>query len=474
VRAVAVIVALVGACVAVLLASAGDGPRSSASAQLPATAVTSPPPEHHADPSLKTYVFRVGPFNIGGYQTFRHNDVVKPPPVAGSIVGMDVRVVDTHGDEIPQSQLMLHHNVFTNGGPDNKRDDGACPERAVTERFYGSSEELRPLTLPRGYGYPTDPRDKWKMIWMVMNHRHERREAYVEYRVTVDPAKLTPVKPYWLSVVPCVSDPQYTVPGGGKPGTVHRRSETFTMPKAGRIVAVGGHLHGGSYGLRLTQPACGNRTIALSKPTYAPAGDPLYRVHPVLHEPDPKSIDWHQWSDGWAIGRGDKLRVTATYDASRPHMRVMGISHVYLAADRSVPKGCAPPPAHEETLGPGFDGRDTPPAVRLMLAQWRGDGKARPIGRPAGSFKRLDGDASVLVDRFSFNPPLVSIPRGAALTWRFRDSSIHDATLVRGPRGFATATVRNRNQRYQFTVPGEYRLYCSIHPVLMSQVVKVR
>jgi hypothetical protein len=474
VRAVAVIVALLGACAAMLLATAGDDPRSSASAQLPATAVTSPPPGHHADPSLKTYVFRVGPFNIGGYQTFRHNDVVKPPPVPGSIVGMDVRVVDTNGDEIPQSQLMLHHNVFTNGGPDNKRNDGACPERAVTERFYGSSEELRPLTLPRGYGYPTDPQDRWKMIWMVMNHRHESREAYVEYRVTVDPAKLTPVTPYWLSVVPCVSDPQYTVPGGGKPGTVHRKSKTFSMPKAGRIVAVGGHLHGGSYRLRLSQPACGNRTIALSDPTYAPAGDPLYRVHPLLHEPDPKSIDWHQWEDGWAIGRGDKLRVTATYDASRPHMRVMGISHVYLAADTSVPRGCAPAPVKEETLGPDFEGLDGPPPVRLRLAQWRGGGKARVIDRPAGSFRRLDGDSSVLVDKFSFNPALVSIPRGASLTWRFRDNFIHDATVVRGPRGFATATVRNKSQRYRFTVPGEYKLYCSIHPVLMSQVVKVR
>jgi plastocyanin len=96
------------------------------------------------------------------------------------------------------------------------------------------------------------------------------------------------------------------------------------------------------------------------------------------------------------------------------------------------------------------------------------------INRPAGSFRRLDGNASVLVDRFAFNPPLVSIPRGASLTWRFRDSFIHDATVVRGPRGFATATVRNKNQRYRFTVPGEYKLYCSIHPVLMSQVVKVR
>ena len=438
------------------------------------THVVSPPPEHHADPSLKTYVFRVGPFSVSGYQTFRHNDIVEPPPVAGSVVGMDVRVVDGSGDEIPQSQVMLHHNVFTNGGPDGTRRDGACPLNSVNERFYGTSEELRPLTLPRGYGYPTDPQDRWKMIWMVMNHRHQRREAYVEYRVTVDPAKLTPVVPYWLSVVPCVSDPQYTVPGGGGAGAVHKRSKTFTMPKAGHIVAVGGHLHGGSHELRLTQPACGNRTIALSDPTYARPGDPIYSVKPLLHEPDPKSIDWHQWSDGWAIGRGDKLRVTATYDDARPHMRVMGISHVYLAADSSVGKGCAPPPAGAETIGAGFDGRDAPPAVSLTLAQWRGRGIARRIRRPGGAFTRLDGDGKVLVDNFAFDPPLVSIPRGATLSWRFRDQFIHDATVVRGPRGFATATVRNRNQRHRFAVPGEYRLYCSIHPVLMSQVVKVR
>jgi plastocyanin len=477
VRAVLVIAALLGVCAAVVLVTAGGQSDSRAQAQeLPKTAVISPPAGHHADPGLKTYVFRVGPFSIGGYQTYRHNDIVQPPPVKGSIVGMDVRIVDPSGAEIPQSQVMLHHNVFTNGGPDDTRKDGACPNNAVRERFYGSSEELRPLTLPKGYGYPTSPQDHWKMIWMAMNHRHQRRDAYVEYRVTVDPdPSLEPVTPYWLSVVPCISDPMYTVPGGGKPGAVTKRTKTFTMPKAGHIVAVGGHLHGGSYGLRLSEPACGDRTIALSDPTYAPEGDPLYRVHPLLHEPDPKSIDWHQWSDGWAIGKGDKLRVTAAYDASRPHMRVMGISHVYLAPDKSVPKGCAPPPSHEQVLGPDFEnGRADPPSVRLMLAQWRGSGKARVIDRPAGTFRHLDGNASVLVDNFAFKPSLLSIPRGSSLTWRFRDDFIHDATVVRGPRGFATKTVRNRNQRIRFTVPGEYRLYCSIHPVLMAQVVKVR
>jgi plastocyanin len=153
----------------------------------------------------------------------------------------------------------------------------------------------------------------------------------------------------------------------------------------------------------------------------------------------------------------------------------MGISHVYLAADSSVQRGCAPAPAHEHVIGPNFEnGRARPPAVKLTLAQWGGIGTARVIDRPTGAFTRLDGDASVLVEDFAFKPSLLSIPRGSALTWRFRDSYSHDATVVRGPQGFATRTVLNKNQRFRFTVSGEYKLYCSIHPVLMAQVVKVR
>jgi plastocyanin len=447
-----------------------------AGAQPAPQATIAPPAEHHADPSLATYVFRVGPYAMGGYETFRHTDAVAPPPVRGSIVAMDVRVVDPQGQVIPQDVLMLHHNVFTNGGPDDSRVDGACPHRPVRERFYGTSEELRPLTLPRGYGYPTAPEDRWKMIWMVMNHRAEARVAYIEYRVTVDPSPaITPVKPYWLSVVPCVSDPQYTVPGGRRPGREHRLARTFTLPESGRIVAVGGHLHGGSKGLVLSQPGCGGRRLAVNEPTYAPADDPLYRVRPLLHEPDPKSISWHQWSDGWAVHGGEQLRVTAVYDASRPHMRVMGIAHVYLAPDPAVPAGCGPPPASGVTLGPDFAGRSDPPRVRLTLAELRSDGIAHPIRRPRGVFTRLAGDAKVNVRRFAFHPPLLSIPRGASVQWTFSGRRVHDATVVSGPRGFATATVRGGvTQRVRLNVPGEYRLYCSIHPVSMSQLVRVR
>jgi plastocyanin len=62
----------------------------------------------------------------------------------------------------------------------------------------------------------------------------------------------------------------------------------------------------------------------------------------------------------------------------------------------------------------------------------------------------------------------------STLRWAFRDRYIHDATGVQGPPGFGTPTVKGGDARYRFRVPGEYKLYCSIHPVLMSQVVRVR
>ena len=264
-----------------------------------AAPITPPPPEHRADPALTTHVQRVGPFRIGPYDTFQSAPNVTTPEVAGAIVGMDARLVDASGAVIPQHILMLHHLVFTNGGPDGRRGDRACPLSTTRERFWGTSEELRPLTLPPGYGYPMNPADRWRALMMVMHHRAGEREFFLEYRVTVDPRPVIPVAPYWLSVIPCAPDPQWSVPGDRK--GPHRRSRKFTMPEAGRIVAVGGHLHGGALDLRLSQPACGDRTLVRSRPFYAPARDKLYSVAPLLHEPDPKSISWWQSATGWAI-----------------------------------------------------------------------------------------------------------------------------------------------------------------------------
>jgi plastocyanin len=440
--------------------------------------VTSPPPGHHADSHLKTYVYRFGPHRIGPYQVAKATDVVSPPPVDGTIVAMDTRLVTRAGAEVPQSKVMLHHIVYTDGGPRGRRRDNACPSRPIFQRFFGTSEELRPLTLPRGYGYRFRARDKWRATWMVMNHRPRPRDALIEYRVTVDRSHaLTPVEPFWLSVLPCheSGDPQYSVPGGGEPGSTNYRAREWRLPFGGRIVAMGGHMHGGARNLIVREPACGGRTILAAQPTYAPPDDPLYTITPLLHEPDPKSISWTQSATGWSVRRGTRLRVTAAYDAERPHMRVMGIAHVYLARGMPARARCAPPPADVETLGASFAGRTEPPAVGLALATLGRNGVARPIDRPPGRLVRRAGDTRVTVSHFEFSRRNLSIPRGSSITWRFRGNTRHDATLASGPVGFGSP-YSDGGERWsrRFDTPGEYRIYCSLHPVYMSQYVRVR
>ena len=441
-------------------------------------AVTAPPPGHLADPSLKTYVYRFGPHWIGPYEVAKGTDAVSPPPVGGAIVGMDTRLVTRAGAEVPQSQVMLHHIVYTDGGPNGRRRDTACPHRPIFQRFFGTSEELRPLTLPRGYGYEYTPRDRWRASWMLMNHRATSRSGMLEYRVTIDtdPA-VAPVEPLWLSVLPCrrSPDPQYSVPGGGEPGATHRRSRVWKLPVGGRIVAMGGHMHGGARNLTVSRPACGDRTIFTARPTYATADDPLYAVKPLLHEPDPKHISWSQSATGWDAPRGTRLRVTAAYDAERPHMRVMGIAHVYVARASRPADRCAASPADAVSLDAPFAGRTDPPPLDLTLAMLGRDGVARQVDRPPGRIVRRAGDTRVRVNHFAFSVPNLSIPRGSRITWSFGGDTRHDATLASGPVGFASPSW-NHGDRWsrRFDRRGEYRIYCSLHPVYMAQYVRVR
>jgi plastocyanin len=440
-----------------------------------AAGVTPPPPEHRADPSLTTYVQRLGPFTIGSYETLQKAVTAKPPAVKGAIVGMDARLVDKAGAVLPQHITMLHHLVFTNGGPDDGRRDPACPLKTTRERFWGTSEELRPLTLPPGYGYPTDPADQWRAILMVMHHRAGEREVYLEYRVTVDTRPTIPVKPYWLSIVPCSPDPQWTVPGTG--ARTDERARTFTIPEAGRIVAAGGHLHGGARSIAISQPRCKDRTLVRNHPAYAPARDPLYKVRPLLHEPDPKSISWWQSATGWPIRKGERLTVTAAYDGTRPHTRVMGIEHIYVAPALGSEPACGPAPADAVELGAGFaHPRMTPPRVKLTLARLDSDGIAHATTAGTGTKRSVQGTvASVFVRDFTYGPQQLTVRRGATVRWHFADETKHDVTLAAGPVGFASPW-RTRGGRYahRFTQPGTYLLQCSLHAAYMSQVVTVR
>jgi plastocyanin len=85
------------------------------------------------------------------------------------------------------------------------------------------------------------------------------------------------------------------------------------------------------------------------------------------------------------------------------------------------------------------------------------------------------GDATVRESRGSYGPARISIPVGGRVRWRFEDRDQHDVTLASGPVGFGGPWSR-RGDAYErrFDVPGTYRIYCSLHPAFMSQVVTVR
>jgi hypothetical protein len=198
--------------------------------------------------------FTAGPYVVGPYDGSRGGETVRAPRMDGSIVEMDANVVDEDGDVIPQSVVMLHHLVFKDLGHSNAfKPDAACPTTSSDERFFGVSEELRALTLPKGYGYRIDRDDTWRMGWMLMNHTHKPRAAWIRYHVRIDTSdRLKHVTPYWFSVMGCHVDPAFTVQGGGDgERSTYRRGHSFRVPRAGRIVAVGGHLLGGSRSIAL-------------------------------------------------------------------------------------------------------------------------------------------------------------------------------------------------------------------------------
>ena len=244
------------------------------------------------------------------------------------------------------------------------------------------------MTLPPGYGYPTNPADKWRALLMVMHHRAGEREFFLEYRVTVDPRPVIPVKPYWLSVIPCSPDPQWSVPG--------RRQRP--APALARV-----HDARGGPDRRRRRPPARRRARARPQPAglRRPHARPLQAVlrarrttrctrsRRCCTSPTRRASAGGSRRPGWPIREGERLKVTAAYDDTRPHTRVMGIDHVYVAPPRAGRAGAAlraRAARTREILGAEFAGaRRTPPERRAHARRGsaRTGARARARAGPA-------------------------------------------------------------------------------------------
>ncbi|MFA9270454.1 MAG: hypothetical protein ACEQSX_06810 [Baekduiaceae bacterium] len=436
-----------------------------------------------------TKTFRYGPIKVAGYEV-KQSDMtadIPKPDTDGFITRMSVDVVDKSGKPVGIDRLMLHHIVFSNLGRfgGDKR-DGTCNTLtlldsktqlpAVVERFYAAGEERAELELPQGYGYPVKGADRWFMTWMLMNHKATDDEAYVQYKVTYDDAPdLTPVKPYWHDVRNCKADPVFDVPGGGKPGSTFATSSTITMPEGSRIVAAGGHVHGGAKHLSMTQADCGGRQIVRSEPAWGRASHPFYNVKPVLHEPGPVNMSGVLTAQGFPVAAGERLTLTAVYDNEVPHTRAMGIMVFFAAPDPGVTARCGPLPTDQQIVKTTLPHRKVAPKFTVPLTGLDGKGRAVQIDAPPGRVQAVKSGTTIGVKQFAFSRANVELPQGAKLAWKFSDKELHDVTLASGPRGFSSPHLNDgRTYARTFGTKGTYRVFCSLHPVRMTQTVRVR
>jgi plastocyanin len=438
---------------------------------------------------------------IGGFDVRQDIEfgVPRPDESLGRIVRMEADIVNENNDPIPITQLMLHHIVFINTGRvDQTCDDVTGFDSLVSpfpmrERFMAAGEERQKMVLPDGYGYDPGPYG-WAVLYMVMNHKPDANtDAYIRYTMTYDDdPSLESVTPWWLDVNNCNADPIYNVGGGGKDDSKNVRTRDFALTdppfddSGGRVVAAGGHVHGGAYRLKLSQPDCGNRTLFTSEPTWGEADHPFYTVRPILHEPGPIHMSAFKSETGFAVESGESLRLSSVYDDSQPHTRVMGILIAYVAPDPTVTDSCAEPlptDVVESTEPPPGRATPVPFEIPLVAEDDDAEGGYVEIEHPPGKLKRVRSGTKIEVsDAAAFSKPNVEIEKGDRLRWEFTNSrsNLHNVTLANGPRAIGSPNLSvdesdsSRTFERRFRTPGTYRLFCALHPTLMHERVVVK
>jgi plastocyanin len=404
-----------------------------------------------APAAVQTLVFDSAPITVTRFEVARGVQLAPSPKVDGYVVGMSADVVDVLGNVVSPMDVMLHHVVFAKVGvPDytcsNVEDYSGNPSPFQAERFYAEGEERFSLSLPDGHGYPNRGRDAWGLLYMLMNHHPHTMVVKLRYTVRyVTGEARTPVKPVWLDIKNCRADPVFNVPGTGGRGSTVSRQADFRMPESGHFVAGGGHLHGGGVSLDVSDTSCGS--FFTSYPTWG-----LIEPKPVLHEPGPMVMTGFADPAGRPVRAGDVVRLTARYDNSRPHVRVMGIVILYFVPAQTA--GCKVYPS----VAPA------PSEAELVTIE--------QLKRPTGPVRR--NIASTRVGDYAFGAQRVALRRGALFTWNFRGGVDHDVTLASGPVGFASPSMARGKYSFRFSRRGTYKLFCSLHPARMTQTVTVR
>jgi plastocyanin len=454
--------------------------------------------------------FKYGPIHIvPGQNLILVGPVtIEKPAYDGYVTRIKPNLVRADGSVPPVDQVHLHHGVFVNTSRHDATSGGS-------DRFFATGEEKTISSMPPGYGYFVRGSDVWAMNYMIHNQTPNSDDVWITYDVDYVPArsalaqKIKPVRPIWLDVMNGEAYPVFDVHRGAGGATgkwtfpTNARNpyggkaprNVWTADRNGTLVGAAGHLHPGGLW----------DDVTLERPSLAKAGkrSKVPILHSVAKYFDPAGpVSWDmamtRSKQNWRvpIRKGDRLRLTATYDTERASWyESMGIVLAYMADDTTGPNPFTHPPDQNgpTTHGPlpenshhGGEATGSPNPTKLA------DGQT--IGSRVGiqGFVYLPGDLG-LPGQFG-QPPVVK--PGQSLIFDNEDATaqiFHTVTACRAPcnratgisyplangpvdfdsgeLGYGPSGFTAAGNRYEWTTPptlkaGTYTYFCRIHPYM--------
>jgi hypothetical protein len=319
-----------------------------------------------------TQTFTLGPFDLqpDGTAGDRAEGWRRLDRPTGDIAVKTIRwrVLDGADNELPSTDHRIHfHHVVAYS---TRHRDPMCPYSSSGERWAAPGSERTPLLLPNGYGYFAGAGDVWTANYDIMNLTDQTQAGiHVEYDITFtrNRSTLRDVQPYWLDLANCSPAGTFAVPGGGEPGSIWQKSESFILPNLGVIVGVRSHMHDGGIDVTTTDPT--GKVICRGTAVYDDGGGEGGHGH----EHGGGTPDGHAASGprikeipfcanlNEAVAPGEKVTVTARYHNEQPLDDAMAKTIVYVSevppapgsvTTTSRPRPPLPPPSVPPTRGP--------------------------------------------------------------------------------------------------------------------------
>jgi len=88
-------------------------------------------------------------------------------------------------------------------------------------------------------------------------------------------------------------------------------------------------------------------------------------------------------------------------------------------------------------------------------------------GKPANAATQPN---VVEIRNMKFNPPSLTVNLGATVTWINEDDAPHTVTARNAVFRSAALDTKERFS-HTFTSPGEFRYFCTIHPMMVGRIV---